>query len=379
MSPKLLLNQLGKLTRSNDWRLSFVPFIMGSVYLWLSLFQIQVTNYTILILILSICTSFGFAALGYFINEYFDQKDDRVAGKFNKLSVLNRPKTLALLLLISLTAFLPWIVLPKDSLTYYLIGAEILCFLIYSLPYIKIKKAAFLAGILDAGYAYLIPGLLSFHTFALLGKSDSNKEPFLFFAFLFFVGYRNIFLHQIKDVLKDQKTNHCSLPCLLGVKRSYLFLQILFIIELSLLIAFSVSLVITFKSQAFWLFSVLLYFLYNQKELKAVLGKESYFALLPERHVLDKLYQLWFALIQLILLLFVDWQWILLAPIHLLLFVDPIYLNQFWSIFWHRNVRRFLSLCINMLIYLLFKILGVDLKQIDMSALQFMKSKFNSK
>ena len=72
-------------TRAKDWRFSFLPQIFGNLYLWLILFDIPFSISSVLLLILSLITSFGFAALGYFINEFFDKKDDENYNKVNKL------------------------------------------------------------------------------------------------------------------------------------------------------------------------------------------------------------------------------------------------------------------------------------------------------
>ena len=135
-------------TRISDWRLSFVPFIIGCVYFWASLLHLDFSFFHFLIFCLSICTSFGFAALGYFINEFFDKKHDAQAGKINKLAILTWPKQLFLFLLILVLCFAPWLVLPTSRFSIILITIEILCFLLYSLPFIRLKNTYYFAGIL---------------------------------------------------------------------------------------------------------------------------------------------------------------------------------------------------------------------------------------
>ena len=76
-------------TRAKDWRFSFIPQIFGNLYLWLILFDIPFSISSVLLLILSLITSFGFAALGYFINEFFDKEDDENSNKVNKLKLVS--------------------------------------------------------------------------------------------------------------------------------------------------------------------------------------------------------------------------------------------------------------------------------------------------
>ena len=381
MNIKSLFQQIGSATRSKDWRLSFVPFIIACVYLWSSLFALEFSGKHIILFLLSLCTTFGFAAFGYFVNEFFDKEEDLKAGKLNKLSLLSLPTQLLLFLVISMVCFLPWFFLPKNTTTYWLISAEIASFLLYSLPYLRLKKSVFFAGVLDAFYAYLIPGLLSYHTYSLVSSTSSSYFPILFFLCLFFIGYRNILIHQIKDVLGDQKAKVKTLPQYIGVKQSYNLLKILFVLEMTLLLAFSLSLAWHNNIYLLWLLAVISYLIYMHKTIAVVFDKTQYSALLPARHVLELLYQLWFPLVQLLILILIDWRWILILPFHLLLLVNPDYLFTFWGLgkkhLWHQGLRPLLSMLINYPLYLFFRLFGVDLKKDKKSASDYFKNKKN--
>jgi 4-hydroxybenzoate polyprenyltransferase len=135
-----ILKNTINLTRAKDWRLSFIPLIFGNLYLWLILFKISFDFKLLWILFLSLTTSFGFAALGYFINEYFDKKDDFVAGKTNKLEMLNANKQIILLVSILLFTFIPWIFLPFNKISISLITIQILLFIIYAAHPFRLKK-----------------------------------------------------------------------------------------------------------------------------------------------------------------------------------------------------------------------------------------------
>jgi 4-hydroxybenzoate polyprenyltransferase len=380
MKVKTALALISSATRSADWRLSFVPFIMACVYLWSSLFHISFSLVNLGVFILSVSTTFGFAALGYFINEFFDKADDLKAGKLNKLSLVAGKFQVALFLVILAVCFLPWLYLPKDEVSLYLILAEIGCFLVYSSPCLRLKKSTYFAGILDALYAYLIPGLLSFQTYALLSGVTLKVYPILFFVAIFFIGYRNIFLHQIKDVLGDQKSGMTSLPHRLGVERSYTLLKAIYFLEIALLLAFSAELIYIHKIYAPWLAIALGYLIYVREDLRKLFVSEPYFALLPVRHVLDLLYQLFFPLLQLLILVWIDWRWLLIVPFHLLLFVNRDFIVDFYGritdYLWHRSLRPSLSAVLNYPIFLLFKLFGIDLVKEQQSAFSYLKNKF---
>ena len=93
-------------TRAKDWRFSFIPQIFGNIYLWLLLFKIDFGIKGLILLLLSLITSFGFAALGYLINEYFDQEDDAKAGKINKLKFIPKLYLIKLIIIILLILLL---------------------------------------------------------------------------------------------------------------------------------------------------------------------------------------------------------------------------------------------------------------------------------
>lgn len=378
MKIQSVIQQFNTLTRAKDWRLNFVPFVIACVYLWINLFKITLSIHSLIVFILSIATTMGFAALGYFINEYFDQAQDKAAEKINKLSFISGPKKLGLFTLILLICLLPWLVLPADKLSYTLIGLEISLFIIYSAPLIRLKETVFIAILIDTAYAYLVPCLLSYHTYALLSESSHTFFPWFFFTLLLFIGIRNMLLHQIKDVLGDQKAGFKSLPQYLGVKRTQELLKMLIILEITLVIAATLELANHQIFFALWFVLVIIYLVFSIKDLREVLNNNAYFDLLPVRHFLDLLYILWFPLCQLLLIIFIDWKWIVLLPIHLMLLVDQGHLIRFSKFIWHDSTKPVLSALVNYPIYYSFRLFGVDLKQEKKSAVEYVKSKLSS-
>jgi 4-hydroxybenzoate polyprenyltransferase len=378
MKIQSVIQQFNTLTRAKDWRLNFVPFVIACVYLWINLFKITLSIHSLIVFILSIATTMGFAALGYFINEYFDQAQDKAAGKINKLSFISGPKKVGLFTLILLICLLPWLVLPADKLSYTLIGLEISLFIIYSAPLIRLKETVFIAILVDTAYAYLVPCLLSYHTYALLSESSHTFFPWFFFTLLLFIGIRNMLLHQIKDVLGDQKAGFKSLPQYLGVKRTQELLKMLIILEITLVIAAALELANHQIFFALWFVLVIIYLVFSIKDLREVLNNNAYFDLLPVRHFLDLLYILWFPLCQLLLIIFIDWKWIVLLPIHLMLLVDQGHLIRFSKFIWHDSTKPVLSALVNYPIYYSFRLFGVDLKQEKKSAVEYVKSKLSS-
>src|SRR6218665_977521 len=161
------LNSLARATRLADWQYSFIPQIFGNIYLWLFLFKIRPNVSSIILLICSLLTSLGFAALGYFMNEYFDIEDDTKSGKQNQLAVISKQQKAVLFLSICCVTVLPWLFLPYDSVSLGLINTQCFLFVLYSIPPFRLKKQWFLSVVIDSLYAYVVPFLLSIHTYRL--------------------------------------------------------------------------------------------------------------------------------------------------------------------------------------------------------------------
>lgn len=372
MNIKESIQNLSNLTRSDDWRLSLVPLVLGCTYFWAVLLQIEFTLDHFLVIALSYVTSFGFAAMGYFINEFFDQAHDKKAGKINKLSLIVPTYQLALFLGILAFTLVPWIYLPKDNVSYVLIITEFLLFLIYSAPFIRLKETFFFAGVIDTMYAYVVPAVLSYHTYSFLSQSTISLEYLsLFFLLLFVVGYRNILVHQIKDVMGDIRSKTKSLPQLLGPDLSNKFLHWLVLFELLLL---SLTLIwFSINSWQIGLFiAALILFIYQHKSsLKQLLIFDGFFALKKVRQRTDVYYQKFFPVASLVLLICVDPYWLVIAPMHWALFINLNLKNRY-----HTYVRPVLSSMINYFIYYMFLLFGVNLKERQISAINFLKSKF---
>ena len=391
MSLSLKYQQLKSITRAGDWRFSFIPHIFGNLYLWILIFDISFNKDSVLLLVMSLLTSFGFAALGYFINEYFDQEEDSKAGKINKLYYLNGKQKLLVLIPTLLLTFLPWAIIPFDNFSIALIVLQVSLFIIYSIPQIRIKRTPIASGIVDAAYAYIVPMLLSFHSFYLFSHAENYFFVFiiLYSVLLFFVGFRNITIHQINDIFKDKKVGIKSLPMILGVRNSDILLKSTLVIEAVLFFIIAILLSIRFSSIFLTLFIAFSFISYvGYKEFKSL--HKGIIVNRPFRHLTDSIYQIWFPIIALFILIFQETYWLIILPIHLLLLVDlalikfyfrktmsslVILYYQILNIIWHKGLKAFISFVINNLIYLLFKIFGIDLKKKNISAIDFLKTK----
>lgn len=373
-------------TRAKDWRFSFIPQIFGNLYLWLLLFNINFSLSVILLLVLSLITSFGFAALGYFINEYFDQEDDLKAGKINKLKLISLPNKIILLIIILISTFIPWILLPFDTLSVILMAAQILLFMLYATPPFRLKKNSYFSAIIDALYAYIIPLLLSYYTYYLYSKSSSVNIIFLicYGLLLFVAGYRNIIIHYINDIFKDKKVGLITLPRAIGVYKTNTLIIILLVIEFCLILA--KIFIIASNIAYFWLLLIpIMYLVYRANKQRQKL-KDNIIVNKPIRHVPDLYYQVYAPALILGILVLHQFIWILLVPIHIALFIPVYRLHPIISWFQRINFKRYyiwlkqmVSWIVNYTIFFMFILIGVNLKKRKLSALGYIKYKLNLK
>lgn len=377
-----LLNTISKLsllTRAKDWRFSFVPFVMGCVYLWLVWFDVHFSMDSVVLVGLSLLTTFGFAAFGYFINEYFDREVDKKAGKINKMELLKPAYRLILFLVILAVVFLPWLGLPADRFSYILIALEVSLFILYSLPLLRFKERPWVAGIVDASYAYVVPLWLSFHTYALYsGKLGIPLFLPFFLSAVFLVGYRNIAIHQVDDLFKDMRAGVRTLPHVLGPVYTNHLMRWMMVGELLLfLLAF---LFLGFTIPSFWLWVPFfpLLVIYRLLRMEGNLFS-SYFCIEAVRHAPDVMYLILLPLFSLLLLSISDPYWTLLLLLHLLVlvpnnllvwaYVNVVKLTAF-------GVRYTMGYVVNHTIYYLFRMFGVDLVKEQKSAFGYVKHKW---
>jgi len=372
------LNNLKKATffthiRANDWFYSFVPLIFGHLYLWIFILQISISLNTLLNLFLSLVTTVGIAGLGYFINEYFDIEDDTRAKKNNKLAILGSLYRLVVLFVLLLCSIIPWLFLPTNGMTFSLLSLQCVLYIIYSVKPFRFKRVPLLSNLIDTLYAYVIPLLLSFHTFLLISPKVFSITFITCYALLMFVvGFRNIFIHQIVDVFNDKRIGNITLPRRIGVYKSNVFLLSCLLIEM-LLFLFVILELMNYNEMIALLFIPYSYivllgsFNFYKSESKIFVYK-------PLRNFTDVIYQFWFPTVLLIILAIQQPIWIVGLIFHISLFTSFVRFNSLFNSFYNIS-----SQVINHSIFYLFLILGVNLKKERLSAIQYLKTKFDDK
>lgn len=383
------LHKLSVFVRADDWIQSFVPFVMGCVYLWAWWFRLPFTLPVFFLILLSLITTVGFASMGYFINEFFDKKQDAAAGKINRMSLVSPAVQAAIFFTSLLLIFLPWIWLPSAPATWGLIALQLLLFLVYSMPFPRLKEALYASVIIDSLYAYVVPLILSCYTFGRIAQQEQAFPPWtgLFAAAAFFIGLRNILIHQMNDALKDSRGKVRTLPLVWGVQKARTALRLIFFYEIFFVLLWLALLgqssPVIFCFLPFYLYACLLSF------GEIANGNHDW-----QRNLsIDKSYQYAFPFAILLVASIAHPKWALLLPVHLLLFVPYyfflerifvfikrlFYATRHWlTVIWYA-ILHVLKVSLNYFIYYFFRCFGVDLRLEKKSAFRYLSEKFGAK
>jgi 4-hydroxybenzoate polyprenyltransferase len=234
---------LRELRLSRPWSFK-APFLISVPY-YVALLSALSLERALAAILASAMTILGVSGLAYLINDLADREVDAKAGKPNLFLRLST-RTIALLAtgLVAL-AIVPWIsVLPLTPTTGGLLGLEMLLFIAYSVPPIRLKDRGGLGAIADALYAHANPALLAAFTFAALGGLP-ERRLFPFVAALglwqLALGLRNILLHQLLDLEHDRAAGTRTWVTRLGAERGERLLRLLLVpAEIVLFAAYAV-------------------------------------------------------------------------------------------------------------------------------------------
>ena len=217
------------ITRTKQWWHPKAGNLLSAVYLAIFVYKITVLD-AYLYTIPAIITILGIGLFGYFFNDFSDLKSDLLVNKPNMVQKLRPQQRVLLLVGFLFMALTPWIYLPFDQVSCWLLIAEFVLLLAYALPPIRLKEKGFLALVTDALYAYAIPFTLAFHTFNLF-KNESIDWLYYFSVFVwqFAVGLVNILIHQLEDYENDVQTQTRTWVITIGKVKAKKYLLYVFI------------------------------------------------------------------------------------------------------------------------------------------------------
>lgn len=240
---------VSKLFRIKEWLLTKLLFNLSfAFYIFyensVHLARIALPVALICVYIISV------GAFGYFINDTFDIRSDKAAGKENfsgRFSVFIR---VLILIILAAAGILPCLFL-QEAATDYLILVVIQLFLlmIYSAPPLRLKTNVF-GPVADSLFSFVLPAVISIqitsHSFPL--PDAGLLFTSCFFTWLSALGLRSIMIHQQKDFENDMLSGSKTFTKIIGIKTSEILSVAMAIIEV---MAFVILMIIIGK--VFWL------------------------------------------------------------------------------------------------------------------------------
>ena len=364
--------------RAEDWWVGKASLLLGLVYLLSIYFSIPFVTFW-WYSFLSLSTIIGFASFGYLVNDYFDQEKDAKVGKKNFL--LGKSATLKTVycLVALFILFWPWYFLPHNSGTYALIALQLCSYFIYSVPPIRLKERGFAGLIVDAMYAHAIPAVLAAYTYMLIAAQKPSFAFFnLLFCWQFCVGIRNVLLHQLNDQDNDRESKtstfvQANKDLLSGIVMKYLKgIELLFLILLLLFLS---------SHNVLFLTSVIILGLAINNNFLLDKGNEYRY------YFPNMLYDQWLPYSYILILCITDIRFLLLLPIQVFLFTRVYFIDQYKKIpfgDYYDHTREFsiylfikFKLLVNWLIYLVFRLGGINLIKEKTDAKGFILRKLN--
>ncbi len=360
---------------------------MGIVYLFTAWFSIPFHNFVSLAL-LSITTISGFASMGYLVNDFFDREKDFAAGKENFL--LNKSRfVVGLLFLVSfIFLFFPWFQLPFNRISLWLILAEIILLLVYSLPPLRIKERGLAGVFTDALYAHSIPVILAGYTFSLAAQHSFSVLPVMFlFLWQLAMGVRNILLHQYNDRSLDSKVGNKTWVIQSNENTFRQQIEITILAEISLSLIF--FLLLSFDLFLFFPVALVIFFLAVMASIRFKENGLRQMLLSQSRYFPNAVYEKWMPAVILFSLGFNNHYFWIILLLHTALFNFEAYIETFAllniygiRLYWRGKripLRSVLSFIVNHFIYYVFRIFGVNLKKENLSALEYINLKQKDK
>ncbi|MEM7049891.1 MAG: UbiA family prenyltransferase [Acidobacteriota bacterium] len=299
------------LLRLGDWWPHLVPVILACLYACLVLGAEAVTLARRLPWFLVALVAL--ASFGYLLNDLADAEQDRRVGR-RRAAFLRPAQHRALVVLSLLVGLLGWTLLAAPPAASLLLALQLALLVAYSVPPLRLKERGLLGVIADALYGHVLPVAITLLVFA----PAPGVAPVALAVVLWSLakGLRNILLHQIEDRKRDRRaavrtllSRRPPLAVLSAINRGLLPLEI---------VALSVLLVVL--APAWWGFVAFLVFTFLKFSAWKLWSLPKRYRRLKFLWFLNDFYEEWIGPILILILAATDGRWLLLLPLHLLLF-----------------------------------------------------------
>lgn len=198
------LDRLARGVRWREWWLPKVAPLLAVAYLQIAVHSVApVTAYPILAALLIALAAL--AAFGHVVNDAFDVRADRDAGKPNAMASLTIARRGMVAGLLGMAGVVPWVVTPLAQGARWAWAAIYVLLVIYSAPPIRMKERGVGGLVTDAAMAQAAPAFFVCLLFAEPGTL-AGRTPWLILAVVTWAGLaglRSILLGQIWDHAND--------------------------------------------------------------------------------------------------------------------------------------------------------------------------------
>jgi colanic acid/amylovoran biosynthesis glycosyltransferase len=229
------------LARTAGWWKPKAGFILSVLFMFLLSAQIP-WHIGVPLILWMLVSTLGIGILGHLINDWTDIEEDRLVGKANTMERVPAVVRPFLLLVAAGIGYLPWLlVLSTDHTVIGLLTIQGCLFVLYAAKPFRLKRFPYLAALIDASYAYVLPTL-----FFLISLSHSTEDGIQVLALLALAGWtlpmgiRHILIHHVYDVKHDARSGQPNLAIRHGQHNLLRFIaNALFPLEVTAGISFS--------------------------------------------------------------------------------------------------------------------------------------------
>ena len=223
---------MSNLFRINDWL--FTKLFFNFSFL-LSVFYFTRPSFESILETIALTTTYilSIGAFGYFVNDWFDSKTDRLSGKSNMTYRLSFPiKLLLSIFLVSVGVFPFYLVASEISVYFYLLVLQVVLLFVYSAPFIRLKSNI-LGLFADALFSFVLPALISLSiAFRYVEVSLlKNHSVIALVVWLFLIGLRGILVHQYKDYENDLLSRTKTFTIQFGKKIALMLIRVILYVE----------------------------------------------------------------------------------------------------------------------------------------------------
>jgi 4-hydroxybenzoate polyprenyltransferase len=147
------------------------------------------------------------AGYGYVLNDVFDIEEDGRRGKVNSMAGLRRWQQAALLVSLASLSLAPLVGGPFGPESSFLVAANLVLPMLYSIPPIRLKERGILGVLADAMGVHVVPTLVFAVSIARLSEPASGSKTtalvLVAAVWALVTGARGIIVHQVKDRESD--------------------------------------------------------------------------------------------------------------------------------------------------------------------------------